>query len=31
MIIQRRVFQAKPGKAADVVAKMKAFQAIFAK
>lgn len=29
MITQRRVFQAKPGQAAGVVAKMKEFQAIF--
>ena len=29
MITQRRVFQAKPGAGADVVAKMKEFQPIF--
>ena len=29
MITQRRVFQAKPGSAAAVVAKMRAFQTIF--
>ena len=31
MITQRRVFQAKPGAAGSVVAKMKEFQAIFEK